>query len=140
MTTEPRPVVPGMEELRDRIAQTVLDVTEIEHEYDDFGPVDHIANKVDIADAILETIAAAGLSIVATDRLERIEAFASAAATVERHVEDVFSRDVVLPHHVEELNRRTSHVHTLRREAFAGLQPGDVEMIPLEPLAGGNER
>ena len=50
---------PGMrreEVLRGVIAQAILDVAVIEHEYDDFGPISHVGNEMDIADAILREI------------------------------------------------------------------------------------
>lgn len=55
--------------LRDQIAEAILEVAEIEHDYDDFGPISRVGNEMELADAILAEIAAAGFRIVPADRV-----------------------------------------------------------------------
>lgn len=73
MTTEPRPVVPGMEELRERLAETYYRLRWADGSWSWLAP-QHKAPYYELVDALLAEIAAAGLSIVASDRLNRLEA------------------------------------------------------------------
>ena len=72
MTTEPRPVVPGMEELRERLAETYYRLRWADGSWSWLAP-QHKAPYYELVDALLSEIAAAGLSIVASDRLRELE-------------------------------------------------------------------
>lgn len=111
MTTEPRPVVPGMDEL---LRKRLIDLMARDPQFVSFT----LAADVARVDAILAEIAAAGFSLVATDRVERLR-MASLVAWNQVKLGPLVPT-FPGPHHIS-------------YPAIDALQPGD-----LDPLAGGD--
>lgn len=89
----------------------------------------HARWMAETVSAIIEALRNAGYVVVERDRWMRVEAFAAASATIQRHKHDVFSRDKINLPEVEELNARLRPISAELDAAFAALHPGDLDPV-----------